>query len=293
MIRLAFRLDDPSATSHQEIEARVLDSLARHGLSATFAVIPFRGTPEAPLPLTRERAAAMREAVARGVLDIALHGHSHHDNTAGDRARGHPSEFAGLPPALQLELAASGKALLETVFERPVRGFVPPWNSFDAATLEVLEELRFSHLSSDLHHAPPRRAGLRLLPLTCHLPEVREAVAQARRFARLRPVIVVVMHHYDFPGGDSPVFRDHDEFDALLAWLVAQADVRVQTLSGIAEELTPTASQLGFRHRRLRERLPWRFRHWLPDLCNATRPLYSLIYPGPRHGAETDNNPRS
>ncbi|MBU1664368.1 MAG: polysaccharide deacetylase family protein [Gammaproteobacteria bacterium] len=269
MIRLAFRLDDPSATSNQEIEARILGSLARHGLRATFAVIPFRGTMQAPMPLTRERARAMREAVAHGVLDVALHGHSHLDADMG----GHPSEFAGVPAGRQRELIAAGKALLESVFEKPVTGFVPPWNSFDAATLDALEQLGFDHLSSNLAHAPMRPPRLRMLPLTCHLPMLEAAIAEARRFARLEPVVTVVMHHYDFPGGDKPVFRGHDEFDSLLAWVAGQADVHVKTLNELAEELTPAASQRGFSHLRLRARLPWRFRHWLPDLCVATRPL--------------------
>jgi peptidoglycan/xylan/chitin deacetylase (PgdA/CDA1 family) len=270
MIRLVFRLDDPSATSNQEIEARILESLARHGLRATFAVIPFRGTAEAPLPLTRERARAMREGVAQGVLDVAQHGYAHRDANHG----GYPSEFAGVPAARQRELIAAGKALLETVFDDSISGFVPPWNSFDAATLDVLEEMGFSHLSSNVGYAPMRPTRLRMLPLTCHLPQIKVAIEEARRFARLAPLVTVVMHHYDFPGGgDKAVFRSHDEFDALLSWVAGQADVRVKTLRELAGELTPAASQRGYRHRRLRDRLPWRLRHWLPELCCATRPL--------------------
>jgi len=270
VIRLAFRLDDPSAISNQEIEARILESLARHGLRATFAVIPFRSEAEATLPLTRERARAMREAVAQGVLDIALHGHSHRNA----RADGHPSEFAGVPAAHQRELISAGRTFLEAVFERPIRGFVPPWNSYDAATLDALEETGFSHISSNMDHAPMRPTHLRTLPKTCRLPTLKAAIEEARRFARLEPVVTVIMHHYDFPGGgDKPLFASHDEFDYLLAWVAAQADIHVKTLSELAGELTPAASQRGFRHLRLRDHLPWRYRHWLPDLCAATRPL--------------------
>jgi predicted deacetylase len=277
MIRLAFRLDDPSASSNQEIEARILESLTHHGLRATFAVIPFRLMADELKPLSRERAQAMREAVAQGVLDVAQHGYCHRDANPG----GQPSEFAGVAAARQRELIGAGKTLLETVFERPIRGFVPPWNSFDAATLDALEAMDFSHLSSNMGHAPMRPIRLRMLPLTCRLAELKAAVGDARRFARLAPLVTVVMHHYDFPGGDNPMFRSHDEFDALLAWVAGQADVRVKTLSELAAELTPGASQRGFRHRRLRDRLPWRFRHWLPSLCTATRPLLSALIPGP------------
>lgn len=267
MIRLAFRLDDPSATSNQEVEARILDSLARHGLCASFAVIPFRGTQEAPLPLTRARAQLMREAAASGVLDIALHGHAHRDVAGGGR----PSEFSGVPTAQQRRLLEQGRALLENVFERPVTGFVPPWNSFDAATLDALESLGFNHVSSNLAHSPMRPTSLRLLPLTCHLPELKAAIAEARRFARLQPVVIVVMHHYDFPGGDAPVFREPAEFDALLAWIAAQEDLEVNTLTQLAATLTPAASQRMFQLNRLRDRLPWRLRGHFPGLCAVTR----------------------
>lgn len=272
MIRLAFRFDDPSASSNQEVEARILASLARYGLCATFAVIPFSGAGGAPLPLARERARPLREAVRQGVLDVALHGHSHIDANTDDD--GHPSEFVGVPAVRQRELIAAGKALLEAVFERPITGFVPPWNSYDAGTLDALEQTGFSHLSSNTRYAPMRATPLRVLPLTCHLHRLEAAIAEARRFARLQPVIVVVMHHYDFPGGATPVFADYAAFDALLARLAAEADIQVKTLGELAAELTPAASRRGFRHLQLRDRLPWRFRHWLPDLCCATRPLF-------------------
>ncbi|MDP2832089.1 MAG: DUF2334 domain-containing protein [Pseudomonadota bacterium] len=279
MIRLAFRLDDPSITSNQEIEAHILEALARHGLRATFAVIPFRVTADGRKPLTRDRAQAMRAGIAQGVLDVALHGYQHRNA----RTSGHPSEFAEVAAARQHEMIGAGKALLESLFEQPIGGFVPPWNSYDAVTLDVLARQGFSHLSANLEHPPMRPTRLRLLPLTCSLSDLEAAVTEARRFARLAPVITVVMHHYDFPGGgDTPVFRSHGEFDALLAWVAGQADVRVQTLSELAGELTPAASRRGFGQRRLRERLPWRFRHWLPDLCAATRPLFSLFSPSSR-----------
>lgn len=275
MIRLVLRLDDPSATSNQAIEAAILDALARHGLCATFAVIPYRGPAGDLVPMTSARAGAMRDALQGGVLDVALHGHSH-TNVA---VAGKPSEFIGVPLAQQHQQLAAGRALLEDVFERRIGGFVPPWNSFDAATLEALETLGFDHLSANVGHAPMRPTPLRLLPLTCHLADFKQAVAEARRFIRWQPVIVVVMHHYDFPGGDAPVFRETAEFDAWLAWIAAQTDIEVTTLSRLAASLSPAASQRVFQLHRLRDRLPWRFRGHFPGLCAPTRLWPKLIAP--------------
>jgi hypothetical protein len=79
------------------------------------------------------------------------------------------------------------------------------------------------------------------------------------------------MHHYDFPGGDAPLFRDQAEFDAWLAWIAAQDDIEVTTLSRLAADLSPADSQRVFQLNRLRDRLPWRLRGHFPGLCAPTR----------------------
>jgi len=268
MIRLNFRLDDPSATSKLDVEEHVLAAMARYGHPCTFAVIPYRETDAGRIPLARARAAHMITAQEKGLLDIALHGYTHEDTELAPK----PSEFRGMPEARQREAIHAGKALLEDVFGRTIDGFVPPWNSYDVHTLHALEQAGFSYLSANLWHPPMRRTVLRQLPLTCHLPEVRQAVTEARRFSRFNPVVIVVMHHYDFPGGgDKPVYRGYGEFDELLVWLAGQKDVRVSTLGALAKELTKRETRQWHRHLAWKNQLPWRFRHWLPNLCFATR----------------------
>jgi hypothetical protein len=87
------------------------------------------------------------------------------------------------------------------------------------------------------------------------------------------------MHHYDFPGGGgSPALLSYEAFDDMLAWLVEQVDVHVVTLGVVADSLRDKDSSHWIRHRQWREHLPWRFKHFLPELCIATRShLRSLL----------------
>jgi len=267
MIRFVIRLDDPSATSNRIVEERILDALTRHGLCATFAVIPFN---IGEFPLTRASAEQMLAAVTQGTLEVAQHGYMHSNPKLSTSS----NEFEGISEAQQRESILAGKALLESVFERPIVGFVPPFNCYDTTTLKILEQAGFAYLSSNLQRPPRISTPLRMLPLTCRLRRVREAVSEARRFDRLNPVVTLVMHHYDFPEeGENPIIQSYEEFDTLLAWIGNQRDIRVMTLDGLANELSPRDTRHWVQHEKWRNRLPWRFRQCLPGLCMATRPI--------------------
>lgn len=77
MIRLAFRFDDPSETSDQEIEAGVIEALRQHEVCATFAVIPFRMINGEKVPLSASRARPLVKAMQDGIIEIAQHGYLH------------------------------------------------------------------------------------------------------------------------------------------------------------------------------------------------------------------------
>lgn len=232
MIRVALRLDDPSETSHQAVEAGILDVLRRHRASATFAVIPFRMVDGQRVALTADRAHPLIAAANDGVIEIALHGHVH---VRQRPAPAPPTEFSGRPEAEQRALIEEGRAHLRHIFQRDIDGFVPPWNSYDLATLNSLEALQFHYLSAGWEQPARYRGGIRLLPRTAHLSDVPAAVQEARRFSRAEPTIVVVMHHFDFAesGSDRAIFDMHG-FDAVLQHLTSEADLQICTLGALA-----------------------------------------------------------
>lgn len=261
MIRVALRLDDPSETSHQGVESGVLESLRKCQACATFAVIPFRMVEGQRRALSEERAQPLVEAARAGIIEIALHGYVH---VRIKPEAASPSEFAGRPQSEQHALIAEGRAVLETVFDKSVTGFVPPWNTFDIATLRALEECDFRYVSAGWV-APKGYCGpLKLLPLTAHLNDIPTALAEARRFIKGNPVIVIVFHHYDFAeSGSEHSITDMPGFAATLAKLSREPDITLCRLGDIAANFGATnrpmrQHHLWAQHACLRRLLPRR-----------------------------------
>ena len=76
-------------------------------------------------------------------FEFALHGYTHEKRTSFHGG----SEFGGLDPAKQRALVESGTAILtECVGERPTT-FVPPMDTYDAATVEALRAANYTTVS--------------------------------------------------------------------------------------------------------------------------------------------------
>jgi len=270
-IRLAFRFDDPSPVSKHSVEISVLNELNKHRLPATFAVVPFRTRANQEFKFTDKSASHILSGLDSGRLEIALHGCMHID-TSGKEETG-PSEFFGLTFERQSQLIHRGKKELERVFGPVLSGFVPPWNSYDEQTLLAACANGFSYVSADKRDPP--NIHLPLLPATCKLDHIKSSVAEAQRFSSLKPVIIVVLHHYDFDRDNDDPLRSvysYNQFGTLLDWIVEQPDLHVLALRDIADSMS--GKKLYWpKHSRWRAKLPWRFRHCLPETCYATRSL--------------------
>lgn len=92
MIHFALRIDDSSAISHHDLERDIIRTLKRFDVPATFATIPFRETVAGRIPLDAINGLHLLEAQRQGIIDIALHGHSHLKRNDAEV----PSEFRGL-----------------------------------------------------------------------------------------------------------------------------------------------------------------------------------------------------
>jgi glycosyltransferase involved in cell wall biosynthesis/peptidoglycan/xylan/chitin deacetylase (PgdA/CDA1 family) len=241
-IRLALRYDDCSALSPGDLEDRILAACARTGVPITFGVIPEHVPDPSPgsgpagpdgrqnLPLPADRISKLTAASRTGLLEIALHGCTHRSRVARGK-----SEFDGVDPKEQDALIARGLELLKPLEPGP-RTFIPPWNTYDGATLEALERHGIRTLSAAAGgpwKIGPRPASLAFLPSTCVISEIRAAVAEARRNGG--GVIVPYFHPYDFkemnPQRGLFTFA---EFDSALDWLAAQPDIRTATLGGLS-----------------------------------------------------------
>ncbi len=234
-ITVFFRYDDYSETSSAVADAGLISVLRRQAVPCTFAVIPavtagnFRDPDVTEnRPLGAEKLGLLRSAIRDGVVDVSLHGLHHRT-----RFRNGPhSEFIGLDRARQADMIRQGKQALEQQLGVPVRGFVPPWNNYDANTLAALEDSAIAGLSANRYSPCLDREGIRYLPITIETHELRAAIARARASSELDPIIGVLLHPYDFKeSGDSRARMTCAEFEKEVEWLKAQGDVLIQSVT--------------------------------------------------------------
>jgi len=269
MIRLCFRFDDPSATSDHALERQIIGAFARRGLAFTAAVIPFRSTDAGTVALGVEHAAHLVEAQAQGTVEIALHGYFH--SRRSSTPAGKPSEFYSLPESEQREMIERGAERLWAVFGQRATGFVPPWNAYDTGTLRALEALGYRYVSAG-REVPRLSGAVATVPLTCWLHNLRKAIAEAKRFRALNPVVVAVFHHFDFKeSGDQSAYITVDALGELLDWARADPGIAVATLGGAVESHGRLA--FGVRCHAWRKHLPWRLRFLLPEHALLSSPL--------------------
>lgn len=232
-VTVVLRYDDYGPASDTAVERGMLESLARHGLSCVFGVVPFT-TADATgggqsLSAHGEKAALLRQAVDDGTVEAALHGCTHQRLT--ERGPGSkPTEFAGRGYETQLALILRGKRELEACTGRAPGCFIPPFNSYDAETVWALERAGIGCLSASMFGPVPERTAMRFLPQTCSLTQMRAAVEAARAGKDARPLVVPLFHEFDFVENSAQRGRvSLEQFDELMAWLAAQPDVAVRT----------------------------------------------------------------
>ena len=244
MVNVIFRYDDYSANSVTDAELKIIDIFRKHGIPITFGVIPFKvtGDPEDPsprdlIPLDSVKREILKRGYEEGILDISMHGYSHQTNSSE-----YLSEFANLDYKEQVKKLSAGKEYLQNITGATVTAFLPPWNTYDLNTLSALEQSGFTILSANKKGLAVKGSNLHYLPVSCDLTELKDAVKAARKSSDNQPLIVALLHDYDFMDFNDVIgvltFR---EFFELIDWVDAQEDVNILSISqasGIIEDLS-------------------------------------------------------
>ncbi len=227
----------------------------KYHVPCTYGVVPytsgeFSTDPANCVPLDQATAEKLNDAVRCGLVEIAVHGFTHHANSVTPSSPDGKSEFRGLDYSSQLRMLTAGRRALENLYQVSATTFIPPWSSYDENTLRALDDLGFKVLSGSSHTggiaASGRPQRLQFLPATCGLDPLQEAVGAARKSSDAHPAIVVILHPDDFVAFDRDKGRfTYRHFGDLLSWLAAQTDVATETLGGAAM----LAQDMG--HRRL------------------------------------------
>jgi peptidoglycan/xylan/chitin deacetylase (PgdA/CDA1 family) len=237
-------------------------------LCATFAVIPAvtEGRYHDPgqrgvMPLGPEKIALLREAIAGGAVDVALHGWDHRTISGSPETH---SEFVGLPFDEQLDKLRRGRESLKRAAGVTTTVFVPPWNRYDRNTIAALTELGFTAISAN-RYGPGYEGVLKFVPITADMAELRQAIAFARNSGDPDPIVGVLLHPYDFKeSGDARGRIEWPALDKELNWLATQPGIKVRSIS----ELAATNTALG--PPRYRANQPWRLESITPSFVRTT-----------------------
>jgi peptidoglycan/xylan/chitin deacetylase (PgdA/CDA1 family) len=278
IVHIVLRFDDPSATSDHALEREILAILGELDLPATVAVVPFASSAEGLVPVTHDNVPHLVAAHAAGNIEVAQHGYAHQHMTSSPN--GSPSEFWGVPADAQQRCIDAGRDQLKLTFGAQVRGFIPPWNTYDGITAHHLAARGYDYLSGSLVTPPDHKMSFCLIPCTCAVHQLRQAYAEARRHPFLSHTIVVIMHHYDFlEGTEQPGKLSLHAFRETLHWLKQQPGVQFITMERLAKNLGISGSHAVLRRHLKKERLHWRLQRLLPRTLLMTHPLWMYFKP--------------
>jgi len=273
MIKIAFRFDDPSLTSDHSLEKEIINICNRYAVKINFAVIPFKQIDDQLHPFNKQKADHLINAERKGWIEISQHGYAHinHNND------GIPSEFSDDSIETQSNLLAKGKSVLDQLFLNQRRGFVPPWNTFNKTTSKVVSAKDFLFLSASWEIPPLTEFFVPLLPRTCQITSLTDCIRQTEKFSSLNPIIIVVMHHYDFIESNKKQGNlNLDIFESCVKKLTTQENILLTSLNNLAKEHSVSSSMNAFLLHSKISNLHWRLTNYTPNHCLINCSLFKL-----------------
>jgi len=165
--RFIIRWDDISPYQNYDQFHRLVALFRKYQIPAVLGVIPDNQDASIKFGKVDDSAfiAELKDLEKLG-WEIAMHGYRHLKRTedGGLLALNQASEFAGRPFQDQLFDMTDGKKILARYGFDPVT-FIPPWHSFDEATIAALSQAGFRALSDGWSLYPRSINGLMQLPV--------------------------------------------------------------------------------------------------------------------------------
>lgn len=253
-VNVVFRYDDYSANSLTDAELKIIETFRKHNIPISFGVIPFKvagdvhdPSPQDLLPLDTLKGEILKKGYKDGILDITMHGYAHQTNSTE-----YLSEFANLDYEEQVKILSAGREYLQNVTGAQVTTFLPPWNTYDMNTLTALEASGFSTLSANKKGLVAKGSNLNYLPVSCDLTELKDAVKAARKSSDNQPLIVALLHDYDFLDfNDVLGVLTFQQFYEVMDWVSAQRDVNILSISQAAEVIEDLSADRAIRTKQL------------------------------------------
>ncbi len=133
---IVLRIDDIQAYAWGETSQKMITDASMRGIPLTLGVIP--------LGLNEDNELVSFLKANACSVEFGLHGLTHH--------RGEDAELPEFGIATKVEALVSikeGREILKTVSTEPVVTWIPPLNVHSEGTIEALNQLGFTHLSSE------------------------------------------------------------------------------------------------------------------------------------------------
>ena len=236
---VAFRYDDfvgcqvnnveyGQAASRLQADEIVVGAFIARKLPLTIAIVPFASTdgktPRGPLTEDPARMKLLRDAIAAGVLEPALHAIAPDD----------PYPFyEHLSRDGECDRIRLGKSSLEAWLGKPVDILVPPNHQYDRAAVEGADDAGISIISAGAKPPyPPVKSWLTVLyPGPIPIETVRQAAAYPEDC-----LIVVMLHPFDLKVNDFLHMAQFDatSFGAYVDAIVTTPGVEVHSMAEIA-----------------------------------------------------------
>ena len=157
-----------------------------------------------PLEDGSERVRVLRESVAKGISEVTLHGYYHPKGYSNVMN----TEFYGESYDTQYHKLSQGKRLLDSLFNTNVTTLVPPHNTYDNLTLNILEDLGYKCISAKQPSktAPVSTTG-NIACLWHTNSDFHELVNyfEACEHFEEEPTIVLMLHHTSFTSGGGTI----------------------------------------------------------------------------------------
>ena len=189
----------------------------------------------------------LKDLADSGWVEIAQNGYKHVINYSNDHFK---SEFYGRSYEEQNREIAEGRKIVQQITGHTPTTFIPPWDSFDHHTTQVLSALGYNCVA-------PSRYGffntnnptLAYIPHTTYpqylqetLEKIRFDQVNGKEFTQAELTAVVIIHDYDFTeSGKKPVENDREtltlqQFELLIQQTVTNQDLQLATVAQLAKQ---------------------------------------------------------
>ena len=193
---VVFRYDD-FRLREDSLQDEMIEIFAEEHMPLHIAVIPYNQD-TTPILQEGESLERVKELQQQGILQIALHGFCH----KGETFQG---EFLSLNEAEQRFRLEKGSTFLDSIFGTHVHIFIPPWNRYNQTTQDILSNLGYNIISSELSdNQLVTDNRFQYYQEGCdHPAKLRNIIAKN---AKREGLVVCMFHRYDF--SDSYTMRD-------------------------------------------------------------------------------------